>query len=165
MGKRNGYLPETPVFNGTTNVRVARRQRRLRLAIFISVFCVDLLFALVILCAKSSSVQYCLSLFCLLGLPCPDEIFSQSSGVYILRIPYHLWSRYRDLLWFTWLHFLSPQMLSRQCKYGQSSQFFHKKFIFQRKFPLRIHSEGGKSCWMWNGCSSCTEDFLVFKNF
>ncbi|CAM6042906.1 unnamed protein product [Sphagnum compactum] len=48
MGKRNGYLPETPVFNGTTNVRVASRQRRWRLAIFISVFCVDLLFALLL---------------------------------------------------------------------------------------------------------------------
>ncbi len=44
---------------------------------------------------------------------------------------------------------------------GTVKLVFQKKFIFQRRFPLRIHSEGGKSCWMWNDCSSCTEDFLV----
>ncbi|CAK9235108.1 unnamed protein product [Sphagnum troendelagicum] len=45
MGKRNGYLPETPVFKGTTNVSLALRQRKWRLAIFVSVCCLDLLFA------------------------------------------------------------------------------------------------------------------------
>jgi hypothetical protein len=48
MGKRNGYLPETPVFKGTTNVSLALRQRKWRLAIFVAVCCVDLLFATVI---------------------------------------------------------------------------------------------------------------------
>ncbi len=48
MGKRNGYLPETPVFKGTTNVSLALRQRKWRLAIFVAVCCLDLLFATVI---------------------------------------------------------------------------------------------------------------------
>ncbi len=47
MGKRNGYLPETPVFKGTTNVSLALRQRKWRLAIFVAVCCLDLLFATV----------------------------------------------------------------------------------------------------------------------
>jgi hypothetical protein len=47
MGKKSGYMPETPVFLGTTNVNQARKQRGWRLAIFITFFSIDILFALV----------------------------------------------------------------------------------------------------------------------
>lgn len=45
MGKKSGYMPETPVFLGTTNVNQARRQRGWRVGIFIGFFTIDLLFA------------------------------------------------------------------------------------------------------------------------
>lgn len=47
MGKKSGYMPETPVFLGTTNVNEARNQRGWRLAIFITFFSIDILFSLV----------------------------------------------------------------------------------------------------------------------
>jgi len=46
MGKKSGYNPETPVFLGTTNVNLARKQRAWRLALFIIFFCIDILSAL-----------------------------------------------------------------------------------------------------------------------
>jgi len=48
MGKKSGYMPETPVFLGTTNVNQARKQRGWRLAIFITFFSIDILFALLL---------------------------------------------------------------------------------------------------------------------
>ncbi len=46
---------------------------------------------------------------------------------------------------------------------GTVKVVFSEEIYFSKKIPLRIHSEGGKSCWMWNGCCSCTEDVLVLK--
>ncbi|CAK9204177.1 unnamed protein product [Sphagnum jensenii] len=44
-GKKSGYLPETPVFLGTTNVNRARQERQGRITLLIVFFSIDLLFA------------------------------------------------------------------------------------------------------------------------
>ncbi|XP_024363403.1 ABC transporter B family member 25 isoform X2 [Physcomitrium patens] len=48
MGKKSGYNPETPVFLGTTNVNLARKQRAWRLALFIVTFCIDIVASLML---------------------------------------------------------------------------------------------------------------------
>lgn len=44
-GKKSGYLPETPVFLGTTNVNRARHERQGCITLLIVFFSIDLLFA------------------------------------------------------------------------------------------------------------------------
>lgn len=47
MEKRTGYNPEAPVFLGRTNVNLARTQRGCNFALFITVFGIDIVSALV----------------------------------------------------------------------------------------------------------------------